>query len=77
MAQVSEILEAWRPAGLKAVSLATRRQPEWGGEQTQQLNQFIRDAMEKLLIPGVSVAIVQKGQVVYAEGFGVRAVGQP
>jgi CubicO group peptidase (beta-lactamase class C family) len=54
--------------------LASRQQAAWGDEQTRQLNHFIRDAMESLLIPGVSVAIVQKGQVVYTQGFGVRSV---
>ncbi len=77
MAQVSEILEAWKPAGLSSVNLATRVQPAWGEEQSRQLSEFIRDAMERLLIPGVSVAIVQKGRTVYAEGFGLRRLGRP
>lgn len=76
MAQISEILEAWKPSDLKPVSLGTCEQPAWGEEQSRQLNQFIRDAMTRLLIPGVSVAIVQRGRLVYAEGFGVRRVGR-
>ncbi len=77
MAQVSEILRAWKPAGLEAVNLASRVQPAWGEEQSRQLNRFIRDAMETLLIPGVSIAIVQRGRVAYLEGFGLRRVGRP
>ena len=33
--------------------------------------------MKTLFIPGVSIAIVQKGRVVYAEGSGVRKVWPP
>ncbi len=77
MAQISEILEGWKPAGLNPVSLAARVAPKWGDPQSRQLNQFVWDAMERLLIPGVSIAIVQLGQLVYAEGFGVRRVGRP
>jgi CubicO group peptidase (beta-lactamase class C family) len=77
MAQISEILEAWKPTGLAPISLATRQQVTWEDQQSRELSLFVRDAMEKLLIPGVSIAIVQQGRMVYAEGFGVCRVGRP
>ncbi len=39
------------------------------------MSDFIRSAMQQLRIPGVAVAIVQNGETVYAEGFGVRRAG--
>lgn len=40
---------------------------------------YFLDTMERLDVPGAAVAIVQHGQVVYAEGFGVRdrETGEP
>jgi CubicO group peptidase (beta-lactamase class C family) len=75
LAQISEILEAWKPAGLAPISLATRPQCAWGDQQSRELSHFVQDAMEKLLIPGIAIAIVQQGRMVYAEGFGVRETG--
>ena len=75
MAQVSEILEAWKPANLNAVDLSTRAPQPWSERQTAELEAFIEDAMKQLLIPGVSIAIVQGGKVVCARGFGVRRIG--
>ncbi|HWF48954.1 MAG TPA: serine hydrolase domain-containing protein, partial [Bryobacteraceae bacterium] len=75
MAQVSEILEAWKPVGLSTISLATRPQCAWGDQQSRELSQFVQDAMAKLFIPGASIAIVQQGRMVYAEGFGVCKTG--
>lgn len=77
MAQVSEMLEAWKPAGLKSVNLAASKQPAWGSEQSRALSEFIRDGMERCSIPGVGIAIVQNGGIVFAEGFGVREIGKP
>ena len=37
---------------------------------------YIEDAMERWLIPGAAVAIVQDGELVYAEGFGVHELGK-
>ncbi len=77
MAQISEILEAWKPAALQSVSLAARQQAKWGEEQSRQISEFILDGMEKLFIPGLAIGVVQNGEVVYAKGFGVRGLGHP
>lgn len=76
-AQLSETKELWKPTGFTTVNLATRKQPDWGSEQSLQLTQFIQEEMQRFLIPGVSIAVVQKGELVLAEGFGVRSLGNP
>lgn len=73
-AQIEELRDAWRPAGLVAVSLADRTAAGWGRSQSEALDAFIRDAMYKLHVPGLSIAIVQAGEVAYAEGFGVCSI---
>jgi CubicO group peptidase (beta-lactamase class C family) len=47
----------------------------FGAEEKRTLDLFVRDAMAKLGIPGIAIAIVQAGETVYAEGFGTRQVG--
>ncbi len=70
-AQIEELRDAWRPDGLVATSLADRTAVRWGQVQNDALGAFLCDAMHQLHVPGLSIAIVQAGQVVYADGFGV------
>ncbi|QBB69317.1 class A beta-lactamase-related serine hydrolase [Pseudolysobacter antarcticus] len=73
-AQIEELRDAWRPDGLVATSLADRTAVGWGAAQSEALDAFIRDAMHTLQVPGLSIAIVQAGEVAYAEGFGVCSI---
>lgn len=41
-----------------------------------KLDSFIQHAMKKKQVPGMAVAIVSKGQIIYMKGFGVRALGE-
>jgi CubicO group peptidase (beta-lactamase class C family) len=41
----------------------------------RNLDGFVRDAMNRTGVPGVSVAVVYKDKVVYLKGFGVRKAG--
>jgi CubicO group peptidase (beta-lactamase class C family) len=45
------------------------------GERRAQFEAYITDAMLRHGVPGVSIAVVQGGDVVYLNGFGVRAFG--
>jgi CubicO group peptidase (beta-lactamase class C family) len=45
------------------------------GERRAEFEAYIADAMTRLGVPGASVAVVQGGEVVYLQGFGVREVG--
>lgn len=42
-----------------------------------KLDQLAADVMQRSKLPGMAVAVVKDGQVVYAKGFGVRRVGSP
>ncbi|MGC2399591.1 MAG: serine hydrolase [Acidobacteriaceae bacterium] len=41
------------------------------------LEQYVKDSMAKTKVPGLSVAVVYRDQVVFLKGYGVRAVGKP
>jgi CubicO group peptidase (beta-lactamase class C family) len=71
------------PALLCSLSLAPAQSPAIPGKRASidnlfpQLEDYIRDGMQKLRVPGVAVAIVYQDKVVYMKGFGVREVGRP
>jgi CubicO group peptidase (beta-lactamase class C family) len=41
------------------------------------LDPYITNTMQKTKLPGLAVAVVYKGQVVFAKGYGVRKLGDP
>jgi CubicO group peptidase (beta-lactamase class C family) len=74
-ANVTELHNAWKPAGLKEPSLAGVSPKTFGEEERKALSGFVNWAMPHSGIPGVAVAVVQNGRTVYAEGFGVSKAG--
>jgi CubicO group peptidase (beta-lactamase class C family) len=47
------------------------------GAKAADIDKVVARAQQAFTVPGVSVAIVQDGQVLFAKGYGVRAVGKP
>jgi CubicO group peptidase (beta-lactamase class C family) len=74
-AQISELLENWKPEGLTAKSLVGSQRWTWEQKQSAEMASFLRSAMEQMRVPGAAIAIVQGGRIVFAEGFGVRRIG--
>jgi len=71
------------PALLSSISLLHAQSPATPGNRASidslfpQLEDYIRDGMQKTGVPGVAVAIVYQDKVVYMKGFGVREAGRP
>src|SRR6478736_3240408 len=42
-----------------------------------KLEQFIRQVVDRKLVPGLSIAIVHHDEVVFLQAFGVRQIGMP
>ncbi|MGA7315001.1 MAG: hypothetical protein WBX22_13605 [Silvibacterium sp.] len=59
LAQISEITEAWKPAGLREPSLAGTEPKSFDDSERHAMIDFIRSTMRQLRMPGVGVAIVQ------------------
>jgi len=76
-AQLFEAMNSWKPAGYQEISLKDRAASPWTEEHSAKLKQFVLSAMETMQVPGVSVAIVQGGRMVWAEGFGKREIREP
>ncbi len=45
--------------------------------QTADLDAYVHKAMTQWQVPGLAVAIVKDGKVVFARGYGVRELGKP
>jgi CubicO group peptidase (beta-lactamase class C family) len=45
------------------------------GERRAAFEAYVADALDRVGVPGASVAVVQDGQVVYLQGFGVKELG--
>ncbi len=75
MAQFSELHNAWKPAGLKEPSLLGSTPKLFGNEERDAMSHFVSESMRQVGVPGLAVAVVQNGQTVYAEGFGVCRLG--
>ena len=56
-------------------SFDERQAQSWTERHGEQLKEFIATAMASMQVPGASVAVVQDNRIVYAEGLGVRSVG--
>jgi CubicO group peptidase (beta-lactamase class C family) len=65
------------PKGYTRETFAGRRAHALDATRLAALRQFVEEARRTLGVPGVALGIVQDGQVVLAEGFGVREVGKP
>jgi len=75
MAQIMEVMESWKPEGLRAPNLAGAERKEWSENESAQMREFLRLGMAELQIPGVAMAVVQAGRIVFAEGFGICGIG--
>jgi CubicO group peptidase (beta-lactamase class C family) len=45
------------------------------GERRAAFEAYVAEALQRFDVPGAAVAVVQDGEVVYLDGFGVRAAG--
>jgi len=66
--------EATQPPSQTVSGTVTDRQIE---DAIAQLDSLASKIMDATAIPGLAVAVVWRGETVYAKGFGLRAVGRP
>jgi len=76
-APIGIIVESLRPKGYSRESFAGRKAHALDAEHIAQLKSFVEASMQKLGIPGVAIALVDGGKVVYEGGFGLRELGKP
>lgn len=73
--QVALILDRLFPKGYSRESFAGKEAHRLDQARLAELQHFVEAGRKQLGIPGVALGIVQSNKVVFAGGFGVRALG--
>ncbi len=71
-AQVSLIAGSWKPAALQDEKLGDREAITFSKKEAQALESFLQRSMSDLQIPGVQVALIQNGKIVWEKSLGYK-----
>lgn len=74
-AAISLVGQSIRPAGYTPESFAGQTANPLTPERIQLLRDFVSESAETLEVPGVAIALIDGGEVVWQGGHGVRALG--
>lgn len=75
--QVSKVFDRLLPKGEKRESFAGKSAHKLDAARLAQLTGFVQAMQRDFEVPGVAIGIVQDGEVLFADGFGVRELGKP
>jgi CubicO group peptidase (beta-lactamase class C family) len=76
-AAVSLVGQSLRPAGYQRESFAGKTAHRLTPERIKLLRDFVAEAARTLEVPGVGLALIDGGKVVWQGGVGVRKLGSP
>ncbi|MBI3471801.1 MAG: beta-lactamase family protein [Candidatus Solibacter usitatus] len=76
-AAVGLILGSLRPGTYRRESFARRKVGTLNAGRLAQMKEFVELAMKKADVPGIGVAFIDNGKIVYEGGFGVKELGKP
>jgi CubicO group peptidase (beta-lactamase class C family) len=76
-AAIGLVFESLRPKDYRRESFAGLKPHALDDAHIALLKQFVEDSMRQLGIPGVGMALLDHGRVVYEGGLGVRELGKP
>lgn len=74
-AQFSQAFGSLRPTGYAKETFAGRTARPLDEAQILRLKDFLRTSMDQLGVPGVGLALIEDGRIVYEGGLGVKEVG--
>ena len=75
LAAASIIQQSLRPAGYQRETFAGRTAQRLTPERVQMLRDFVAESARALEVPGVGIALIDQGKVVWQGGVGVRELG--
>lgn len=76
-AELALIADSLRPAGFVRENFASRVARPLDPARVAAIEAFLRDGMAQLGLPGVGLALIDHGRVVFEGGLGVRELGRP
>ncbi len=74
-AAISALQQSLRPAGYMRESFAGRTAHRLTPARVQALRDFVVESARELEVPGVGIALIDQGRVVWQGGIGVRKLG--
>ena len=76
-APINLVFGSIRPKGYQREMFAGRQPHPLDAARIAQIKEFLQNSMPQLGVPGVSLALMDHGKVVYEGGLGVRELGKP
>ena len=76
-AAINLVFGSVRPKGYQREIFAGRQPHPLDAARIAQLKDFVQNSMQQLGVPGVSLALMDHGKIVYEGGLGVRELGKP
>jgi len=76
-APIGLLVGSLRPKGYQRESFVGRKPNPLDGTHIAQVKQFVDESMKQLGVPGVGLALIDGGKVVYEGGLGVKELGKP
>jgi len=76
-APINLVFGSIRPKGYQREIFAGRRPHPLDASRIAQIKEFVQNSMQQLGVPGVSLALMDHGKIVYEGGLGVRELGKP
>jgi CubicO group peptidase (beta-lactamase class C family) len=77
LAPTGLVVSSLRPQGYARESFAGKKAHPLDAARIETLKSFVRSAMDQLGVPGVGLAFIDGGKVVWEGGLGVRELGKP
>jgi len=74
-AQLGQSLGSMRPASYERETFAGKQAHALDEHRIETIKKFVRQAMDDLEIPGVGLALIDDGKIVYEGGLGTRLLG--
>ena len=74
---VGTVLATLQPEGYVRETFAGRTANRLTPQRVKELLDFVKTGMQELQVPGVGLALIDHGKVVYEGGLGVRTLGKP
>ena len=76
-APLTAILQSLRPRGHARESFSGRSACRLDPPRVEALLDFVRESAAKLDVPGIGIALIDHGEIVFEGGVGVREMGRP
>jgi CubicO group peptidase (beta-lactamase class C family) len=70
-------VDSTSPVATEEIDLGKVPPKPFDAQMQAELEAYITTVMQREEVPGAAVAVVQNGQVVFQQGFGVRELGKP